>query len=357
LLLALLSVPAGGAVPTYPLDPASPALREPAAAARAALFGGRPDRAYRILLSNPEQGAASGEDADVLARCLVAMDRPLEAAALLARLPGEDPTRGARLRILLDRSMGLAGRASFTANPLPPVELDRKMLKSALAVAPAPEGGTYLLSRDAFVSLDSGGKVSSTRAFPGGSDLCVDGAGKPIALGRGALLWGDRMISLALSMGEPVSAAALPEGNLALLDSRGKRLFKVDPRGVALGSARLSLRDPLRVRADWAGRIYVADGDSGRIHVFGGDLAPLSVIDPVSQGIHLRSLKDFHVDFAGNVLLLDGRAKRLFLLSHGGRLLWSSVEDAPRIRCAGWDGLEGMLIVDDREGRLMRIEP
>lgn len=348
---------AGGTVSTFPPDPSSPALREPAATARAALFGGRPDRAYRMLLSNPKPEGTSGEDAEVLARCLVALDRPLEAAALLARFPGEDPSRGARLRVLLDRSMGLAGRINLTVRPSPPPEVDRKTLRSAVAAAPAPDGGSYLLTRTAFLSLDSSGKVTSSRAFPGGTDLCLDEAGKPLALGKGVLLWGDRTIPLDPSLGEPTSAVALPEGNLALLDSRGRRLLKVDPRGVALGSARLTLSEPQRVRADWAGRIYVADGASGRVHVFGGDLAPLSVIDPASRGILLRSLRDFHVDFAGNVLLLDGRAKRLFLFSHDGKLLWSSVEDSPRIRCVGWDGLDEILFVEDREGRLGRIEP
>jgi hypothetical protein len=310
-----------------------------------------------MLLSNPTAESEPGEDADIMARCLVAMNRPLEAAALLARLPGEDPSRGARLRILLDRSMALSGRVSFTLGPFPPVAADRRALKSAVAVAPAPGGGAYLLTRDAFMTVDADGKVSASQAFPGGSDLCVDGAGKPVVLGSRTLLWGDRVIPLDAGLGEPASAVVLPEGNLALLDSRGNRLFKVDPRGTPLGSAKLSLRDALRVRADWAGRIYVADGDSGRIHVFGGDLAPLSVIDPVSQGIPLRRLKDFNVDFAGNVLLLDGREKRLFLLSHGGRLLWGSMEDAPRIRCAGWDGLDQILFVDDREARVGRMGP
>jgi hypothetical protein len=142
-----------------------------------------------------------------------------------------------------------------------------------------------------------------------------------------------------------------------LLDDRKRRLIKVDSEGRAVGSAGILVPDPLLVRTDGAGRLYVADGKGGRIFVLGGDLSVLRILDPKTSGAPLRRLSDLRVDFAGNLLLLDGRARRLILLSASGKVLYLSGEENPKVSAVGWDGLDRILFVDGKVPRVGGLRP
>lgn len=284
------------------------------------------------------------------------MDRPLDAARVLGRM---DPTPSVvrQLRALLERNLALNGKVTLQEAPFPSPALDPRVLRKALAVAPAPEGGAYLLDREALFSLDPEGRILATRPLPKALDLSLDASGQPLALGRGVLLWGDRTLNLPPTFGSPVSADYLPEGVAVLLDEEKRRLIKVNSEGRAVGSAGLLVPDPILVRTDGVGRLYVADGRSGRIFVLGGDLSVLRVLDPKTAGVPLRRLSDFRVDFAGNLLLLDGRAHRLILLSSSSKVLYLSGEDSPRVSVVGWDGLDRILFVDGKALRLAGLLP
>ncbi len=274
---------------------------------------------------------------------------------MLGRL--ETPTAARQIRALLDRNLARHGKVALQEAPFPTPALDPRILRKALAVAPAPEGGVYLLGRDALFDVRADGRLLATRPLAGALDLSLDGSGRPLALARGVLLWGDRTLSLPPTFGSPVSVACLPEGVAVLLDDRQRRLIKVNPEGKAVGSAGILVPDPALVRTDSAGRLYVADGQGGRIFVLGGDLSVLKVLDPKSLGVPIRRLSDFRVDFAGNLLLLDGRAHRLILLSSSGKALFLSGEESPRVSAAGWDGLDRILFVDGKVPRLGGLQP
>lgn len=331
-------------------------LLEDLRTAEAALFSGKPERAYRILENRAAFEKTDPEALALLARTLLALDRPLDAARVLGRMEATPSVRS-RIRALLQRNLALDGGVALSETPFPTPGLDPRILKGARAIAPAADGGAFLLGRDALFTLGADGRLLATRPLPDTRDLSLDEDGKPLALAKGLLLWGDRTLTLPPTFGSPSSVAALPEGSAVLLDDGKRRLIKVDGNGNAVGSAGILVPDPFLVRADGAGRLYVADGRGGRIHVLGGDLATLRVLDPKAAGVPLKRLSDFRVDFAGNLLLLDGRAHRLILLSSSGRLLFLSREEGPRISAAGWDGLDRILYVDGKVPRAGGFRP
>jgi len=287
---------------------------------------------------------------------LLALDRPLDAARVLGRME-PSPTVASQIRALLERNLALRGKVTLEESPFPTPALDLRILRKALAIAPAPDGGVYLLGHDALFTLGADGRLLATQPLPGALDLSLDGAGRPLALARGLLRWGDRTLNLPPTFGSPVSVAYLPEGVAVLLDDRKRRLIKVDSEGRAVGSAGILVPDPLLVRTDGAGRLYVADGKGGRIFVLGGDLSVLRILDPKTSGAPLRRLSDLRVDFAGNLLLLDGRARRLILLSASGKVLYLSGEENPKVSAVGWDGLDRILFVDRKVPRLGGLRP
>lgn len=274
---------------------------------------------------------------------------------MLGRL--KTPAAARQIRALLERNLALKGKVALQESPFPAPALDPRILRKALAVAPAPEGGAYLLGREALFDLGADGRLLATRPLAGALDLSLDGSGRPLALARGVLLWGDRTLNLPPTFGSPASAAYLPEGAAVLLDGRQRRLIKVDAEGKAVGSAPILVPDPTLVRTDGVGRLYVAEGRGGRIFVLAGDLSVLKVLDPKSSGVPLRRLSDFRVDFAGNLLLLDGRTHRLILLSAAGKVLYLSGEESPRVSAVGWDGLDRILFVDGRVPRVGGLQP
>lgn len=354
LLFFLFSLGLFAALPTLPPAPGEPSSGD-LRSAEAALFGGRPERAYRILQTQCALSPPSEKALSLLAMTLLALDRPLDAARVLARM--DAPSAAGQVRALLERNLALHGKVALAEEPFPTPALDPRILKKALAVAPAPGGGAFLMDRAALYTLGPDGRLMATRPFPGALDLSLDASGRPLALAKGSLLWGDRTLTLPPTFGSPDSVAFLPEGAAVLLDGRQHRLLKVDTEGRAVGSAAILVPDPFLVRTDGAGRLYVADGRGGRIFVLGGDLSVLRILDAKASGAPLRRLADFRVDFAGNLLLLDGRSHRLILLSSSGKVLYLSGEENPKVAAAGWDGLNRILFVDERVPRVGGLRP
>ena len=120
-----------------------------------------------------------------------------------------------------------------------------------------------------------------------------------------------------------------------------------------MGSVAVAVRDPVRVRVDRAGRIYLVDRGAGQVRVYGADMAPVRTLGLVFAGRPLRKIEDLTVDLAGNLLVLDGGLKRALLYSALGQIL-AFTPETTRVDCAGWDGLNALVILDRKEGVLWR---
>lgn len=346
------------AISTYPPNPEDrPVPREALDTARVALFAGRPDQAYRLLLlAQPELGGKP-EWLDLAARVYLALDRPLRQAECYASLGAADPRSVARVRAILERQGIRTGPPPFAPGPPAWPSLDRQRLKAVQRVAPAPDGGAYLLTDEALVRIGPDGVTQSSRPLADPLDLSLDEAGRPVVLTEHQILWGETAVSLPRGMYRPASACASPDGNLLLLDRGSKRLYRITPDGALAGSIVLDLGEPDKVRTDPAGRIYLTDRDSRTVHLYTPDMVAVRVIDPRAAGRPVRRLDDLGVDFAGDVLLLDGSERRLVLINAAGRLVASSEERAGRVDAAGWDGLSNLVVLDRRAPDLRRVTP
>ena len=325
--------------------------------ARVALFAGRPDQAYRLLLlAQPELGHDPGW-LDLAARIYLALDRPLRQAECYADLGAGDPRSLAKVSAILERQGIRGGPPSFSPGPPAWPSLDRQFLKAVQRIAPAVDGGAYLLTDAALVRIKPDGSILSRQPLADPLDMCLDESGRPVVLTEHQLLWGETSVALPRGMYRPASACASPDGNLLLLDRGSKRLYRITPEGTLAGSIAIDLREPDRVRTDPAGRIYLADRASGTIHLFTPDMVPIRVIDPREAGRPVRKLEDLFVDFAGDLLLLDGSSHELVMINAAGRVAAASGERAGRVDAAGWDGLSNLLVLSRREPDLRRISP
>lgn len=272
----------------------------------------------------------------------------------MAGLAPSDPAARERFRALWQRG-GLGpsrpGMSLLGERVLP---LQRKAMRDWISALSGPGGQVLVLTEAGLIKISPEGRIEGAGALAGGADLTLDWQGQPLALGAAQALWGARRISLPKGLDKPASLAASPDGSLILLDAGQRRLYRLDEGGAVLGSAPLALKDPIRVRLDAAGRVFVADRASGTVHVFTGGLAPLRVIDPENSGQNVRRIEDMAVDFAGNVLLLDGRAHSATLFSAQGRAL-ATTGDAVRMDLFGWDGLGELVYVNTKDGYLGRV--
>lgn len=351
-----LAVRAEGPVQTFPpRQDSGVSVKDLTGAANAALYSGRPDQAYRLLVTAAPQLDDQGPFLDLCARVYLALQRPMRAAECYAKLHNGDSEASEKVRALLQRQGPMHPGSYFTFSEKPFPTHDKGSLKRIEAAVPGPDGSAYLLTKSALVRMGPDGKLLSSKPLPGARDLSLDETGRPLALGDSQILWGDRVIPLPSGLDEPASVAASPDGSLILLDAGKRRLFRLDAKGVPGGSAALTIRKPTIVRTDLAGRIYVADRDGDKVFVFGADMSPLRVLDPEASGHRVRKLEGLFVDFAGDTLLFDGRAHELLLFSSDGRFLGNTREDVARIYVAGWDGLNRIIYVDKRAAVLGRI--
>ena len=346
---------AAGQISTYPPSPENrPSTGDLLPAARLALYSGRAERAYRlVLLAQPEEGS-SASWLDLCARVYLALDRPMRMADCLASLGASDPRALKMAQAVMQRLGPSPPPAVLSVKPASMPPFDRSVARRVVGIEPAPDGSVYLLTENALVRIDRTGRQLSSTPLARGKDMTLDEEGKVVALGESQILWGDAVVPIPSGLDKPVSVAASPEGSLILLDRGARRLYRLDRHGKVLGSVALSLRNPAWVRVDMAGRIYIADKSTEAVHVFRADMSPLRNIDPAAEGHPVRRMEGMEVDFAGDVMLLDGRARRAVLFSGDGRYL-SATGEAARVSAMGWDGLDSVVVLDEKSGAVGRI--
>lgn len=358
ILLVVLSTLGQGseAISTYPPSPEDrPLASEVLSTARVALFAGHPDQAYRLLLAAQPRMGRTPEWLDLAARVFLALDRPVREAECFVALGPSDPLAAAKVKAILSRQPGAAPNSLFSPVKGAWSALDKRLVKSASAVAPGAGGTLFVLGGSGLLEVGPDGGVRATQPLLDGTDLSLDFEGRPVALGQTHVIWGSQSIPLPKAIAKAASAAASPDGQLLVLDRDAQRLYRLGPQGSVLGSIALSLGDPIKVRADLAGRIYLADRDTGEIHVFSPDMAPLRVLTPVASGRPLRKVADLWVDLAGDVLVLDGSAREVALFSPAGQFLGWSGERVGRVDAAGWDGLNALVVLNRREAYVGRV--
>ncbi len=323
-------------------------------AARTALYAGRPERAYRLIETAMAQGSNRASLLKLEARIYVGLGMPLRAAGCYARIKKPSALERARMAAILQRQAPRAGLLSLRIQSGGKIFMGRHNLRRVRGLLPAREGGIYLLTRDSFLTLDSKGLPGEKQSMSDAKDLSLGPEGKPVALDETHILWGKTMVPLPTGLKKPVSVAASPDGNLILLDAGTRKLYRLSAKGKPLGGAVLLMKHPIKVRVDGSGRIYVADRNTGTVHVFGADLSPIRTIVP-EKAVHLRRLGDIAVDFSGNVLMLDSRRHTLSLFSSKGRFLGKVGGNGIRIDCAGWNGLDTIVFADRKHGFIGRI--
>ena len=318
-----------------------------------ALFSGRPDQAYRLLLlAQPDLGGTS-DWLDLASRVYLALDRPGRIAEVYLQMGPTDPSAPSQVRAVLDRLGAVSSRQVLQPAGRWP-GLDRKALKPVLSAVPGPGGSAYFLSEDNLIQVGADGATQSTRLLAGARDLSLDFASVPLALGQEEILWGSTVIKLPAEITKPVSAAAAPDGSVFVLDRDEPRLYRLSRKGVSLGSVGVAVGDPVRVRVDRAGRIYLVDRGVGQIRVYGADMAPVRTLGLAFAGRPLRKIEDLTVDVAGNMLVLDGGLRRALLYSGLGQII-AFTPETTRVDSAGWDGLNALVILDRKEGVLWRF--
>lgn len=343
---------AAGAASTFPPPPDGrlPA-REALEASRVALFSGRPDQAYRLLLlAQPDLGATP-DWLDLASRVYLALDRPGRIAEVFMEWPA-DPASSAKMRAALERLGAISSRPAFQQAGRWP-GFDKKTLKPVLSVVPGPGGSAYLLLEDRLLQVGADGQTQATSPLPGALDLCLDFASLPLALGEREILWGGSAIKLPAGIDRPVSAAAAPDGSFFVLERGEPHLHRVSRKGTPMGSVAVAVGDPARVRVDRAGRIYLVDRSQGQVRIYGADMAPVRTLSLSFGGRPLRKIEDLTVDFAGNLLVVDGATRRALLFSGTGQFLTATGEGA-RVDSAGWDGLNALVVLDLKSGEIWR---
>lgn len=196
----------------------------------------------------------------------------------------------------------------------------------------------------------------ASQPLPGIGDLTLDPSGLPVALGTGQFFLADHLVALPPSVPSAISIAVAPDGRVLVLDSKADAFFILGPKGALLDRKSLAIEEPGKIRADALGRIYITSRRDRSVTILNGDLSPLKVFRPKEYGIDVRRLDDLQVDPVGNMLLCDSHHGELFLFSPEGRLLARNPESGGVAASAvGWDGLYGLLCVDERLGVVRRL--
>jgi hypothetical protein len=327
--------------------------RESLEASRVALFSGRPDQSYRLLLlAQPDLGGTP-EWLDLASRVYLALDRPGRIAEVYLQWGAADPSAPSKLRTIVDRLGALSSRQILQPAGHWP-GLDKRALKPVLYAVPGPDGSAYLLTEDHLIQVAADGATQSTGLLAGACDLSLDFSSVPLALGQEEILWGSAVIRLPQEITRPVSAAAAPDGSVFVLDRGEPRLYRLSRKGVSMGSVGVAVGDPARVRVDRAGRIYLVDRGAGQIRVYGADMTPVRTLGLAFSGRPLRKIEDLAVDVAGNLLVVDGGLRRALLYSGLGQVI-AFTPETTRVDSAGWDGWNALVILDRKDGVLWRF--
>lgn len=355
LLLGSASVRTAPPPPTFPPSPAQvPAPADAEDAARKALFQGRAEESLRLLLLAAPGRGSEPSHAALAGLTFLALENPSRAIEAFARGGVEEREKAA---LLLRRQAPEAPMAPFKVTPGPWPGITREILKEKdpRAILPSPDGTLWLLGKDRLTRLSPEGRTLSNVSLPGARDLVADAEGGPIALGSKQVLWRGKVFLLPGDLDKPLSAAESPDGGLLLLDGRGPALVHLSASGQVEARSVFQLDDPVRVRIDGAGRVYLLDGATRCVFVYGPSLAPLRILDPEARGYKLRKASDLHVDFAGDMLLMDGRENAAALFSAQGRFLGASRPEEARVDAVGWDGSEFLVFLDRREDSVGRM--
>ncbi len=304
-----------------------------------------------MLLAQPDLGATP-DWLDLASRVYLALDRPGRIAETFMLSGSGDPASQSRIRTVLERLGAVPSRPA-----LQPVSrwpgFDKKTLRPVQSAVPGPGGSAYLLLEDSLIQVGADGRTQATSTLPGARDLCLDFSSAPLALGEREILWAGEAIKLPAGILRPVSAAAAPDGSFFVLERSEPRLHRISRRGTSMGSVPLAVGDPARVRVDRAGRIYLVDRGEGRIRIYGADMTPVRTLGLSFAGKALRKIEDLTVDFAGNLLVVDGGTKRALLYSGSGQLL-AVTKEGTRVDAGGWDGMDALVILNTRAGELWR---
>jgi hypothetical protein len=341
---------------TYPPAPGQAMTASGAEAdGRKSLFEGRAEEALRLLLAaEPERGGEPAH-ARLTGLTFLALERPARAIEALA---GGGEEERAMAALLLRRQAPDAAPAAFKSAPSPWPGISREILKEKdpRALLPSPDGTLWLMSKDRLAHLSPGGGTLATVSLPGARDLVSDGEGGPIALGSKQVFWRGKVLLLPPELDKPLSAAESPDGRLFLLDGRGPTLVHLSSSGKVEGRSVFPLGDPVRVRVDGVGRVYLLDAATRCVFVYSAALSPLRILDPEARGFKLRKASDLFVDFAGDMLLLDGREDAAALFSAQGRFLGASRREETRMDALGWDGAGSLIYLDRREDSVGKVD-
>lgn len=338
----------GGEPATFP--PAPNQRPEALAAeqdARRSLFEGRAEAALRLLLAAGPESGAKPAYLRLLALTYLSLDRPMRALESLATAGPEEKEMAS---LLLRRQAPEAAQASFRSGrgDWPGVTKDLLKEKDARGVLSTPDGNLWILGKDRLWQLSPYGRTLLTVSLPGAQDLCPDAEGGPVALGSRQVFWRGKVSILPADLAKPISAAESPGGHLLVLDAKTSTLFRLNASGQVEGRSVFSLDDPVRVRTDGSGRVYLLDASTRCVYIYSAALNPVRVLDPEARGFKLKKASGLFVDFAGDMLLLDGREDVAALFSAQGRFLGASRREDMRMDAVGWDGSASLIFLDPR---------
>ncbi len=343
--LAVLAAPPA----TFPPAGAPVAAPDLLAQSRVALFEGRITQAYRLLEEARPVLSKNDEWLKTSALVDLALERPFRAAAELSRIQRPDAVTAARLRSILRYQGADPLEVPFAPSGFRWPDLPGQLLRGVISLTPAPEGNLVLLTSSQVLLVNPQGRILAAQNLPGGRDLTLDPNGLPLALGEAAVFRANHTIPLPDAIQKPRSVAASPGGNLLVLDGREPAVFVLDAAGKVLGKKVLALPDPWKIRTDAVGRVYILDRRTRTVHVYGADLIPLTTIDPSKAGIDIRRADDLQVDFAGDVVILDGRRHQVSMFTLKGRLLGDSNRAAARMDAFGWNGRGSFYFLDGHD--------
>jgi 4-amino-4-deoxy-L-arabinose transferase-like glycosyltransferase len=204
------------------------------------------------------------------------------------------------------------------------------------AVRPTPAPAATLAMKMS-LRLGQAGELVAPRAaavLPNGDVVVADSAGKRVVRYSAQ---GDRLGELPGQFAEPFDLAVSPAGEVYVLDADAGQIFKFDAAGNAAGTVGrdLGVYKPRGLDLDGQGRLYVADTGRDRVLVLGPDGAVLRQID--KSATPFQQPTDVAVDGIGNLYVAVPMEGRLLKFDATGRYVgdWgltvTNTIDAPHL--------------------------